>query len=119
LLPNPGEFRKQGGWRGMQVVIATGGKQYWVKEGDIIRIEKIPQEKNQEIEFNQILMVNKEGEYIIGRPLVEKAKAIGKVLNHDKAKKIIVFKYKSKKRYRKKTGHRQPYTEILIEKIEV
>ena len=49
---------------------------------------------------------------------MEKAKAIGKVLNHDKAKKIIVFKYKSKKRYRKKTGHRQPYTEILIEKIE-
>jgi len=83
----------------MQAVIATGGKQYLVKEGDIIRVDK-------------------DGEHIIGRPLVEKAKVIGKVLAQDKAKKIIVFKYKSKKRYRKKTGHRQPFTEILIEKIK-
>ncbi|MHC2994222.1 MAG: 50S ribosomal protein L21 [Candidatus Atribacteria bacterium] len=103
----------------MQAVIATGGKQYWVKEGDIIRVEKIDQEKGKKIEFNQVLMVNKEGEYIIGRPLVEKAKVTGKVLNQGKAKKIIVFKYKSKKKYRKKTGHRQPYTEVLIEKIKL
>jgi len=103
----------------MQAVIATGGKQYWVKEGDIIRVEKIDQEKGKKIEFNQVLMVNKEGEYIIGRPLVEKAKVSGKVLNQGKAKKIIVFKYKSKKKYRKKTGHRQPYTEVLIEKIKL
>ncbi|GAG90374.1 unnamed protein product [marine sediment metagenome] len=98
----------------MQAVIATGGKQYLVKEGDIIRVEKLDQEKGKKIEFDQILMVDKDGEYIIGRPLVEKAKVVGEVLNQDKAKKIIVFKYKSKKRYRKKTGHRQPYTEILI-----
>ncbi len=103
----------------MQAVIATGGKQYWVREGDIIRVEKIDQEKGKKIEFNQVLMVNKEGEYIIGRPLVEKAKVTGKVLNQGKAKKIIVFKYKSKKKYRKKTGHRQPYTEVLIEKIKL
>ncbi len=103
----------------MQAVIATGGKQYLVKEGDIIRVEKIDQEKSKKIEFDQVLMVNKEGEYIIGRPLVEKAKVTGKVLNQGKAKKIIVFKYKSKKKYRKKTGHRQPYTEVLIEKIKL
>lgn len=103
----------------MQAVIATGGKQYWVREGDIIRVEKIDQEKGKKIEFNQVLMINKEGEYIIGRPLVEKAKVTGKVLNQGKAKKIIVFKYKSKKKYRKKTGHRQPYTEVLIEKIKL
>lgn len=103
----------------MQAVIATGGKQYWVKEGDVIRVEKIDQEKGKKIEFNQVLMVNKEGEYIIGRPLVEKAKVTGKVLNQGKAKKIIVFKYKSKKKYRKKTGHRQLYTEVLIEKIKL
>ena len=103
----------------MQAVIATGGKQYLVKEGDIIRVEKIDQEKSKKIEFDQVLMVNKEGEYIIGRPLVEKAKVTGKVLNQGKAKKIIVFKYKSKKKYRKKAGHRQPYTEVLIEKIKL
>jgi len=103
----------------MQAVIATGGKQYLVKEGDIIRVEKLDQEKGKKIEFDQILMVDKDGEHIIGRPLIEKAKVTGKVLNQDKAKKIIVFKYKSKKKYRKKTGHRQPYTEILIEKIKV
>ena len=103
----------------MQAVIATGGKQYWVKEGDIVRIEKINLEKGEKVEFDQVLMVNKDGEYIIGRPLVEKAKVTGKILNQGKAKKVIVFKYKPKKRYRKKTGHRQPFTEVLIEKIKL
>jgi large subunit ribosomal protein L21 len=103
----------------MQAVIATGGKQYLVQEGDIIRIEKIDLDKGQNIEFDQVLMVDKDGEYLIGRPLVEKARVSGKILTQDKAKKIIVFKYKSKKKYRKKTGHRQPFTEVLIEKIEL
>jgi len=103
----------------MQAVIATGGKQYLVKEGDIIRVEKIDLDKGQNIEFDQVLMVDKDGEYFIGRPLVEKARVSGKILTQDKAKKIIVFKYKSKKKYRKKTGHRQPFTEILIEKIDL
>ena len=101
----------------MQAVIATGGKQYLVEEGDIIRVEKIEQEESNEIEFHQVLMINKENEYIIGRPLVEKAKVTGKILGQGKNKKIVVFKYKPKKKYRKKTGHRQPFTEILIEKI--
>jgi large subunit ribosomal protein L21 len=114
-----GEFRRQGGLLKMQVVIATGGKQYLVKEGDIIRVEKLDQEKGKKVEFDQVLMVEKDGEHIIGRPLVEKAKVVAKILKQDKAKKIIVFKYKSKKRYRKKTGHRQLYTEILIEKIKI
>jgi len=103
----------------MQAVIATGGKQYLVKEGDIVRIEKLKIEKGQNVEFDQVLMVDKDGEYFVGRPLVEKAKVTGKILSQDKEKKVIVFKYKSKKNYRKKTGHRQPYTEILIEKIEL
>ena len=103
----------------MQAVIATGGKQYLIKEEDIIRIEKLDQEKGTKVEFDQILMVDKDGQHIIGRPLVEKAKILGKILNQGKAKKIIVFKYKSKKKYRKKTGHRQLYTEILIEKIKI
>ena len=103
----------------MQAVIATGGKQYWVKEGDVIKVEKIDQEEGKKIEFDQVLMVNKEGEYIIGRPFVEKAKVTGKLLNQGRAKKIVVFKYKPKKKYRKKTGHRQPYSEVLIEKIKL
>ncbi len=103
----------------MEAVIATGGKQYWVKEGDIIRIEKIDQEKGKTVEFDRVLMINKEGEYIVGQPLVEKAKVSGKILNQGKAKKIIVFKYKRKTRYRKKTGHRQLYTEVLIEEIKL
>ncbi len=103
----------------MEAVIATGGKQYWVKEGDIIRIEKIDQEKGKTVEFDRVLMINKEGEYIVGQPLVEKAKVSGKILNQGKAKKIIVFKYKPKTRYRKKTGHRQLYTEVLIEEIKL
>jgi len=103
----------------MQAVIATGGKQYLVKEGDVIQVEKIELDKGQNVEFDEVLMVDKDGEYLIGRPLVEKAKVTGKVLSQDKAKKIIVFKYKSKKKYRKKTGHRQPFTKILIEKIEL
>jgi len=101
----------------MQAVIATGGKQYLVEEGDIIRIEKIEQGESNKIEFHQVLMVNKENEYIIGRPLVEKAKVTGKILCQGKNKKIVVFKYKPKKKYRKKTGHRQLFTEVLIEKI--
>ncbi|GAB4115906.1 MAG: 50S ribosomal protein L21 [Candidatus Caldatribacteriota bacterium] len=103
----------------MQAVIATGGKQYWVKEGDIIKVEKIKQEKGEIVEFDQVLMVNKDGEYIVGQPLVEKAKVSGKVIRQGKAKKIIVFKYKAKTRYRKKTGHRQPFTEVLIKEIKL
>ncbi len=103
----------------MQAVIATGGKQYWVKEGDIIKVEKIPLEKGEIVEFDQVLMVNKDGEYIVGQPLVEKAKVTGKVIRQGKAKKIIVFKYKAKTRYRKKTGHRQPFTEVLIKEIKL
>jgi len=116
-LPALASF-KLGGKPEMQAVIATGGKQYLVKEGDIVRVEKIDLDKGEKVEFDQVLMIDKDGDYIIGRPLVEKSKVIGKILTQDKAKKVIVFKYKSKKKYRKKTGHRQPFTEILIEKIE-
>lgn len=103
----------------MEAVIATGGKQYLVKEGDIIKIEKLNQEKGDRVEFDKVLMVNKDGEYIVGRPLVENAKVSGKIIRRGKAKKIIVFKYKAKTRYRKKTGHRQPFTEVLIEEIKL
>lgn len=102
----------------MLAVIKTGGKQYIVKKGDKIKIEKIKEPQGQEIVFDQVLLVEKANEVKIGTPFVEEAKVTGKVLEHGKGEKIIVFKYKPKKRYRKKQGHRQPYTLVEITKIE-
>jgi len=100
----------------MLAVIKTGGKQYLVKEGDKIKIEKIDKKKGEEIEFTDVLLL-KDKDIEIGKPLV-KATVIGKILDQAKANKIIVYKYKSKKRYSKKAGHRQLYTEIEIKDIK-
>ncbi|MCD6270746.1 50S ribosomal protein L21 [bacterium] len=102
----------------MLAVIKTGGKQYIVKKGDKIKIEKVKEAQGQEIIFDQVLLVEKAKKIKIGTPFVEGAKVTGKVLEHGKGEKIIVFKYKPKKRYRKKQGHRQPYTLVEITKIE-
>jgi len=101
-----------------QAVIKTGGKQYLVKEGEKIKIEKIEKKEGEEVEFKEVLFLEKDGKVKIGKPLVEGAKVLGKVLKQGRSKKIIVFKYKPKTRYRKKKGHRQYFTEVLIEKIE-
>ena len=101
-----------------KAVIKTGGKQYLVKEGEKIKIEKIEKKEGEEVEFKEVLFLEKDGKIKIGKPLVEGAKVLGKVLKQGRSKKIIVFKYKPKTRYRKKKGHRQPFTEVLIEKIE-
>jgi len=101
-----------------QAVIKTGGKQYLVKEGEKIKIEKIEKKEGEKVEFKEVLFLEKDGRVKIGKPLVEGAKVLGKVLKQGRSKKIIVFKYKPKTRYRKKKGHRQPFTELLIEKIE-
>jgi len=102
----------------MLAVIKTGGKQYIVKKGDKIKIEKVKEAQGQEIIFDQVLLVEKAKKIKIGTPFVEGAKVTGKVLEHGKGEKIIVFKYRPKKRYRKKQGHRQPYTLVEITKIE-
>lgn len=103
----------------MYAVLNTGGKQYKVSEGDILRVEKISAELNSTVELTDVLAVsNGEGKLTIGNPVVEGAKVVAKVLAHGKAKKVVVFKFKPKKDYRKKQGHRQPFTKILIEKIE-
>ncbi|AZR73277.1 50S ribosomal protein L21 [Anoxybacter fermentans] len=102
----------------MYAIIQTGGKQYRVEEGQIIKVEKLDVEEGSNVEFNDVLMVSTDDDLKVGKPLVEGAKVIGKVIEQGKDKKIIVFKYKPKKRYRKKMGHRQPYTKVLIEKIE-
>ena len=102
----------------MLAIIKTGGKQYIVSPGDKIKIEKLDIEKGNSVKFSEVLLYEKDNEVIIGTPLVEGAKVLGKVLQHGKADKVVVFKYKPKTRYRKKKGHRQPFTCVEITKIE-
>ncbi|NLV16735.1 MAG: 50S ribosomal protein L21 [Syntrophomonadaceae bacterium] len=103
----------------MYAVIKSGGKQYRVQEGEVIRLEKLGAEVGETVEFDQVLAVKNESGLKVGNPFLAEVKVQGRVLAQDKAKKIIVFKYKAKKNYRKKQGHRQPYTSVRIEKIIV
>ncbi len=97
----------------MKAVVETGGKQYLVSEGEVIYVEKLPQTEGEKVTFTNVLMVDGE----IGEPYVKGATVTGKVEKQGKKKKIIVFKYHPKKKYRRKQGHRQPYTKVTIEKI--
>ncbi|MDD2430516.1 MAG: 50S ribosomal protein L21 [Firmicutes bacterium] len=97
-------------------VIQTGGKQYTVTEGDSIRVEKLDAEPGAVVDLDQVLLIGGD-ETKVGTPLVEGAKVTAEVVKTGKGKKIIVFKYKAKKNYRKKQGHRQPYTELKITSI--
>jgi large subunit ribosomal protein L21 len=102
----------------MYAVVSTGGKQYKVQKGETLRIEKIPGEVGGKVTLDQVLLVA-DGESIrVGRPMIEKAAVQASIVEQDKAKKILVFKYKRRKRYRRKAGHRQPYTAIRIDGIE-
>lgn len=101
----------------MYAVLKTGGKQYKVSEGDVIFVEKLEADVDSTIELTEVLAVANDDGLNVGSPMVEGAKVVCKVLAQDKAKKIIVFKYKAKKDYRKKQGHRQPYTKLQIEQI--
>ena len=100
----------------MYAIIATGGKQYKVAEGDVIRVEKLGVEAGQTYNFDQVLAVNN-SEMIIGTPTVAGATVSATVMGEGRAKKVIVYKYKRKTGYHKKNGHRQSYTELKIEKI--
>ena len=102
----------------MYAVLTTGGKQYRVSEGDVLFVEKLNAEVDSTVELTEVLAVSKDGELKFGAPVVEGAKVVAKVLAQGKAKKVVVFKYKRKKDYRRKNGHRQPYTKIVVEKIE-
>ena len=101
----------------MYAIIETGGKQYRVQEGDVVRVEKLKIADGEKVNFDKVLLVADEGRINVGKPYVDGAVVEAVVENQGKAKKIIVFKYKSKKDYRKKQGHRQPYTQIKVEKI--
>ena len=102
----------------MYAIIETGGKQYRVSEGDVIRVEKLSAKEGELVELDKVLAVSKDDQLLVGKPWLEEAKVTAKVLQHGRGDKIIVFKYKPNKNYRKKQGHRQPFTEIQIEKIE-
>lgn len=98
-------------------VIKTGGKQYIVKEGDALKVEKLPYEQSKSFTFEEILLVADGDKVAIGTPLVSGAKVIAQVLEQGRGKKIRVVHYKPKTRYHKVYGHRQPYTKVKIEKI--
>ena len=97
----------------MKAIFVTGGKQYYVSEGDVIYVEKLPNEVGSDVTFTEVLYVNGKS----GTPTVAGAKVVSKVKKQRKKKKITVFKYRPKKKYRKKQGHRQPYTKVTIKSI--
>lgn len=101
----------------MYAIIKTGGKQYNVEEGKVITIEKLDVSEGDKVTFDEVLLLS--GDTVkIGQPIVEDAKVIAKVLAQGKEKKIRIFKYKAKSNYRRRQGHRQPFTKVQIEKIE-
>ncbi len=103
----------------MYAIIESCGKQYKVTEGDVVFFEKLDAEEGKKITFDKVVLVSEDGGKIqIGNPYVKGIKVEGKVISHGKAKKIIVFKYKAKKNYRRKQGHRQPYTKVEITGIK-
>jgi large subunit ribosomal protein L21 len=97
----------------------SGGKQYCVAEGDLVRIEKLAIEPDSPVEFNEVLLVKTDEKTYIGKPLVEGASVLGKLESQDKDDTILVFKYKKKKQYRRTRGHRQQHSEVRIEKINL
>lgn len=100
----------------MYAILRTGGKQYRVAPGDVIRVEKLPGAEGSQVEFNHIFAVRKES-LRLGNPLVENAKVTGVILRNGKVKKVRVLKYKRKKQYRRTLGHRQQFSEILIKDV--
>ena len=103
----------------MYAVIMSGGKQYCVAEGDLVRVEKLELDPGAPVEFNEVLLVKTDAKTYIGQPLVQGASVLGKLELQDKDDTVLVFKYKKKKQYRRTRGHRQQHSEVRIEKINV
>lgn len=102
----------------MYAIIESCGKQYKVAEGDVVFFEKLDVEEGKKVTFDNVILVSEEGKVQVGNPYVKGVKVEGKVVSHGKGKKIIVFKMKAKKNYRRKQGHRQPYTKVEITSIK-
>ncbi len=111
-------WRSETEWKarcfGLYAVIETGGKQYKVQQGDVLFVEKLGLEEGDSVKFDKVLMVGKEDGLVVGAPYVEGAAVEATVVKNGKDKKIIVYKFKAKKNYRRKQGHRQPYTKVEI-----
>jgi large subunit ribosomal protein L21 len=103
----------------MQAVIATGGKQYRVAPGQVISVEKLAGERGAAVEFRAVLLVERDGEIIAGRERLGQARVSGEVVRQGGRRKVMVVKFKRRKNYRRRRGHRQPATEVRITKIEV
>ena len=95
-------------------IVQTGGKQYTVRKGDVFRVESLRGDEGDSIDLTDVLMVSQDGDVTVGTPTVPGARVSTEVLAQGKGKKIVVFKYKPKTRYRRKNGHRQPFTELLV-----
>lgn len=102
----------------MYAVVESGGKQLQVTPGERVRVERIEAEVGSTIEFDRVLVLNREGQVEVGRPYLEGTRVVGTVLEQGRAPKILVFKKKRRKQYRRTRGHRQPYTAIRIDRIE-
>ncbi len=102
----------------MYAIIESCGKQYKVAEGDVVFFEKLDVEEGKKVTFEQVVLVSDDGKIEVGAPYVKDVKVEGKVVAHGKGKKILVYKYKAKKNYRRTQGHRQPYTKVEISKIK-
>jgi large subunit ribosomal protein L21 len=103
----------------MYAVIEACGKQYKVTKGDVVFFEKLEAEEGKKVTFDKVVLLSDEGKVEVGAPYVKGIKVEGKVVAHGKGKKIVVFKYKAKKNYRRKQGHRQPYTKVEITAIKL
>lgn len=101
----------------MYAVIKTGGKQYKVEEGFTIKVEKLNNEVGDKVNFDEVVLLSNDGDITVGKPVIEGASVSGTVLEQGKNKKVVVYKYKPKKNYSKKRGHRQPYTLVKIDSI--
>ncbi len=103
----------------MYAIVETCGKQYKVAEGDVVFFEKLDTEEGKKITFDKVILVSDDKKIEVGNPYVKGVKVEGKVVAHGKAKKILVYKYKAKKNYRRTQGHRQPYTKVEITSIKL
>ena len=103
----------------MYAIIESCGKQYKVAEGDVLFLEKLDAEEGKKVTFDKVVLVSEDGKVQVGNPYVKSVKVEGKVVSHGKAKKILVYKMKPKKNYRRMQGHRQPYTKVEITSIKL
>ena len=103
----------------MYAIIEACGKQYKVAEGDVVFFEKLDAEEGKKVTFDKVILVSDDKKVQVGNPYVKGVKVEGKVVSHGKGKKILVFKYKAKKNYRRTQGHRQPYTKVEITNIKL